>query len=143
MNINLTRVLTATAGLILGAVPISAHHSFAAEYDRGKTVTLTGAVTKIEWINPHARIHIDVKDEGGNVGNWEIELGSPAGLLRLGWTRNSLKIGEMVVVNGYLAKDGSNLANSTSVTVNGRKMFSGSSSENTDTNPSQAGTVNP
>jgi hypothetical protein len=143
MNINLRRVLTATAALILTAVPISAHHSFAAEYDRGKTVTLTGAVTRIEWINPHARIHIDVKDESGNVGNWEIELGSPAGLLRLGWTRNSLKIGEMVVVNGYLAKDGSNLANSTSVTVNGRKMFSGSSSENNDTNPSQAGTVNP
>jgi hypothetical protein len=143
MNINLRRVLTATAALILAAVPISAHHSFAAEYDRGKTVTLTGAVTRIEWINPHARIHIDVKDESGNVGNWEIELGSPAGLLRLGWTRNSLKIGEMVVVNGYLAKDGSNLANSTSVTVNGRKMFSGSSSENNDTNPSQAGPVNP
>jgi hypothetical protein len=143
MNITLTRVYAAMAGLILAAVPMSAHHSFAAEYDRGKTVTLTGSVTKLEWINPHARIHIDVKDESGNVGNWEIELGSPAGLLRLGWTRNSVKIGEMVVVNGYLAKDGSNLANSTSVTVNGRKLFSGSSSENNDTNPSQTGTANP
>jgi hypothetical protein len=129
MRVDFAFALAATAGVILAAVPLSAHHSFATEYDRGKAVTLTGSVTKVEWINPHARIHIDVKDASGNVANWEIELGSPAGLLRLGWTRNSLKIDEVVVVNGYLAKDGSNLANSTSVTVNGRKMFSGSSSE--------------
>jgi hypothetical protein len=135
MRINLAFALAAAAGVILAAVPVSAHHSFATEYDRSKPVTLTGSVTKVEWINPHARIHIDVKDESGNVANWEIELGSPAGLLRLGWTRNSLKIDEMVVVNGYLAKDGSNLANSSSVTVNGRKMFSGSSAD--------AGNVNP
>jgi len=136
MRINLAFAQAATAGVILAAVTVSAHHSFATEYDRSKAITLTGSVTKVEWINPHARIHIDVKDEKGNVANWEIELGSPAGLLRLGWTRNSLKIDEVVVVNGYLAKDGSNLANSTSVTFNGRKMFSGSSSENGNGNPS-------
>jgi hypothetical protein len=141
MRINLTFALAATAGVILAAVSVSAHHSFATEYDRSKAVTLTGSVTRVEWINPHARIHIDVKDEKGNVANWEIELGSPAGLLRLGWTRNSLKIDEVVVVNGYLAKDGSNLANSTSVTVNGRKMFAGSSSDTQNGDP--APTANP
>ncbi len=136
MKNSFTFVLAAAAGLMLAAVPLFAHHSFAAEYDRGKTVTLTGSVTRFEWINPHARFHMDVKDEKGNVANWEIELGSPAGLLNRGWTRNSLKIGEVVVVTGYLAKDGSNLANSTTVTLNGRRLFAGSSSEPSEGNPS-------
>ena len=122
----LTFVVAAAAGLTL-TVPVFAHHSFATEYDRNKPVTLTGAVTRLEWINPHARFHMDVKDESGKIANWEIEMGSPAGLLRLGWTRNSLKIGEVVIVAGFLAKDGTNLANSSSVTLNGRRMFSGSS----------------
>ena len=135
MKNSLTFVIAATAGVFLAAVPLFGHHSFATEYDRGKPVMLTGSVTKLEWINPHARFHMDVKDESGNVANWEIEMGSPAGLLRLGWTRNSLKFGDVVVVNGYLAKDGSNLANSTTVTLNGRRLFSGSSSEN-GSNPS-------
>jgi hypothetical protein len=135
MKSSLTFVVAATAGVFLAAVPLSGHHSFATEYDRSKPVTLTGSVTKLEWINPHARFHMDVKDESGNVVNWEIEMGSPAGLLRLGWTRNSLKFGEVVVVNGYLAKDGSNLANSTTVTLNGRRLFSGSSTES-GSNPS-------
>jgi hypothetical protein len=130
-----TFLVTATAALLLAAVPVLGHHSFATEYDRNKPVTLTGSVTKLEWINPHARFHIDVKDEAGAVANWEIEMGSPAGLLRLGWTRNSLKIGEVVVVNGYLAKDGTHLANSTTVTLDGRRLFSGSSAENSG-NPS-------
>jgi hypothetical protein len=136
-----TFVFVATTALGLTAVPAVAHHSFAAEYDRAKPVTLTGAVTKVEWINPHARFHMDVKDDKGGVANWEVELGSPAGLLRSGWTRNSLKIGEEVVVNGYLAKDGANLANSTTVTVNGKRLFAGSSSETT--NPSPTGPANP
>jgi hypothetical protein len=138
MRINLAFAQAATAGVILAAVTVSAHHSFATEYDRSKPVTLTGSVTRVEWINPHARFHMDVKDDKGNVANWEIELGSPAGLLRNGWTRNSLKIDEVVVVAGYLAKDGSNLANSSSVTVNGRKMFAGSSADTGTGNPSPA-----
>lgn len=122
-------VLMVGAVLILAAVPIVAHHSFAAQFDRNKPVTLTGPVTKIEWINPHARFFMDApRDSGGKVVNWEIELTSTAGLLRRGWTRTSLKIGETVTVNGSLAKDGSNLANATTVTLSdGKRVFAGSS----------------
>jgi hypothetical protein len=105
-----------------------AHHSFAAQYDRNKPTTLNGPVTKIDWINPHARFFMDVKDATGKVTNWEIELAAPAMLLRRGWTRNSLKVGETVTVNGSLAKDGSNLANASTVTLSdGKKVFAGSS----------------
>src|SRR5690242_18296207 len=95
----------------LAAVPAVAHHSFAAEYDNKKSVDLTGTVTKVEWMNPHARFYLDVKDDSGKVTNWEFELGSPNGLMRQGWTRNSMKIGDSVSVQGSMAKDGSNLAN--------------------------------
>jgi hypothetical protein len=116
-------------GLVLAAVPMLAHHSFAAEYDRSKSVTLKGAVTKVEWMNPHARFYVDVKDDKGSVTNWEFELGSPNGLMRAGWTRNSLKEGDVVTVAGSLAKDGSHLANASSVTLdNGKKVLSGVSS---------------
>jgi hypothetical protein len=106
-----------------------AHHSFAAQYDRNKPKTLGGAVvTKIDWINPHARFFVDAKDDSGKVVNWEVELAAPAMLLRRGWTRNSLKVGEAVTVNGSLAKDGSNLLNATTVTLSdGKKVFAGSS----------------
>ena len=135
MKIRSLAVLAVSAGVILAAVPVLAHHSFAAEYDRNKPVTVTGAVTKVEWINPHARFHMDVKDDSGKTVNWEIELGSPAGLIRRGWTRNSLKIGESVTVAGFLAKDGSSLVNSTTVTLSdGRRVFAGSSSD-AGTNP--------
>ena len=127
--------LAAGFGLLLVAAPARSHHSFAAEYDRSKPVTLIGPVTRVEWINPHARFHMDVKDSGGKVASWEIEMGSPAGLIRRGWSRNSLKIGEPVTVEGFLAKDGSNLANSSTVKLSdGRRVFAGSSSETT-TNP--------
>ena len=123
-------VLGIGVGVILAAVPAQAHHSFAAEYDRNKPVTLTGAVTKVDWVNPHARFHMDVKDASGKIVNWEIEMGSPAGLIRRGWTRNSLKIGEPVTVEGFLAKDGSPLANSSTVKLSdGRRVFAGSSAD--------------
>jgi Family of unknown function (DUF6152) len=105
-----------------------AHHSFAAQYDRSKPATLNGPVTKVDWINPHARFFVDSKDASGKIVNWEVELAAPAMLLRRGWTRNSMKIGEVVTVNGSLAKDGSNLMNATTVTLSdGKKVFAGSS----------------
>ena len=114
----------------LAALPAAAHHSFAAEYDNNKKVDLTGTVTKVEWMNPHARFYLDVKDDGGKVTNWEFELGSPNGLMRQGWTRNSMKIGDSVNVQGSMAKDGSNLANARTVKLSdGRKLFAGSASE--------------
>jgi len=116
-------------GLMLAAVPMLAHHSFSAEYDRSKSVTLKGTVTKVEWMNPHARFYVDVKDDKGATTNWEFELGSPNGLMRSGWTRNSLKQGDVITVAGSLAKDGSHLANAQSVTMeNGKKVLSGVSS---------------
>ena len=127
MKINSPLFVAAGLGLML-AVPVFAHHSFAAQYDRDKPVTLVGPVTKIDWINPHARFFVDVKDASGKVVNWEVELAAPAMLMRRGWTRNSLKLGEPVTVNAFLAKDGSNLANASTVTlVDGRKVFAGSS----------------
>jgi hypothetical protein len=118
-------VLAATL-LGLAAVPAVAHHSFAAEYDSNKPITLSGTVTKVEWTNPHARFYADVKDASGTVVNWEFELGSPNGLMRRGWTRNSLKTGDAITVEGYSAKDGSHLVNARTVTMaDGKKVFAG------------------
>ena len=114
--------------VVLIAVPLMAHHSFAAQYDRSKPVTLTGPVTKLDWINPHARFFMDVTGNDGKVVNWEVELGPPAMLMRNGWTKSALAIGESVTVNGSLAKDGSHLLNATTVTMsNGKRVFAGSS----------------
>ena len=125
-------VLAAMFVLAISAGQASAHHSFAAQYDRNKPITLTGPVTKVDWINPHARIFVEAKDASGKVANWEIELGPPAILMRNGWTRNAVKIGETVTVNGSLAKDGSNLANASSITLaNGKRVFAGSSGGDT------------
>jgi hypothetical protein len=128
MKAKLLAVTIAGLGLLLCSVPMLAHHSFAAEYDSAKPVTLTGTVTNVEWMNPHARFYIDVKDEKGETANWELELGSPNGLMRQGWTRNSLKKGDQVTITGSLAKDGSKLANARTVQLaDGRKVFAGSS----------------
>ena len=117
----------------LAAVPAIAHHSFAAEYDAAKPITLTGTVTKVEWMNPHARFYIDVKDESGKMTNWELELGSPNGLMRRGWTRHSMKEGDTVTVQGSLAKDGSSMANARTVKLgDGRQLFAGSATETGD-----------
>ena len=130
MKAKLLAVVVAGLGLLLCTVPMLAHHSFAAEYDSAKPVTLTGTVTNVEWMNPHARFYIDVKDEKGEVTNWELELGSPNGLMRQGWTRNSLKKGDTVTVAGSLAKDGSKLANARTVKLaDGRQVFAGSAEE--------------
>lgn len=123
-------VLVAGMGLLVSAVPVWAHHSFEAEYDSKKPVEVKGTVTKMEWMNPHARFYVDVKDESGKVTSWNFELGSPNVLKRQGWARDSLKVGDVVTVEGYLAKDGSNLANARRVTLaDGRKVFNGSAGE--------------
>jgi hypothetical protein len=129
-RVGLLGSLVAGAAFLLGTAPAFAHHSFAAEYDSAKPVTVTGTVTKVEWMNPHARFYIDVKDASGNVINWEFELGSPNGLMRQGWTRHSLKEGDEVTVSGFLAKDGSRLANARTVKLaDGRKVFAGSATD--------------
>jgi uncharacterized protein DUF6152 len=119
-------VLSVSAGLLLASAPALAHHSFAAQYDNNKPITLKGSVTKLEWMNPHARFYIDVKDDQGKVTNWEFELGNLNALIRAGWTRDSLKPGDEITVDGFLARDGSPLVNATSVVMsNGRKAFAG------------------
>jgi hypothetical protein len=106
------------------------HHSFTAEYDSAKLMQFTGTVTKVEWTNPHARFYVDVKDARGVVTNWNFELGSPILLRKLGWSRDSLKIGEQVSIEGYLAKDGAKMANARKVTLaDGRSVFAGSSAD--------------
>ena len=112
------------------ALPSHAHHSFAAEYDASKPITLTGKVTKVEWTNPHIFIYLDVADEKtGAAVNWALELGAPNALMRLGWKRDSLKPDDVITVEGTLAKDGSRLANATTIVMKatGQRMLAGSS----------------
>ena len=110
--------------------PAAAHHSFAAQYDASKPVTLKGVVTKIEWTNPHARFYIDVQDDAGNKANWNLELASPNVLKRAGWSSGSLKEGDEVTVEGSLARSGANMANARLVTFpNGTRVFARSAQD--------------
>ena len=117
--------------VLLASMSARAHHSFSSVFDGKKPITLTGPVTKIEWANPHIHLYIDVKDETGTVINWAIEMGSPNLLIRLGWTRHAIKVGDVVTIEGQLARDGSKLANARTVLLGGKKMFAASSQGNT------------
>jgi len=119
-------VFAAAAALPLTTMTISAHHAFTAEYDENKRVTVSGTVTKFEWTNPHAWLYVDGKDESPKAANWGFEMGSPNGLLHRGWRRTELKRGDQVTVEGYRAKDGSNVANARTIALpDGRKLFGG------------------
>ena len=127
----LTRLTLAVAATALTAIaPVAAHHSFAAEYDQDKPLKLTGAVTRIEWMNPHVYFYIDVKDSAsGRVASWAFEMGAPAVIARTGWTRTTMKIGDLVIVDGSQAKSGRPHGNARSVTManTGKKLGAGSS----------------
>lgn len=118
-------------GVLLAVAPAMAHHSFAAEYDSKKPVTLKGIVTKVDWMNPHVYFYLDVKDENGNIANWAMEMGPPTLLQKAGWNRNTMKVGDEVIVQGILAKDGAKQANARSVTMaaTGQKLGAASSQD--------------
>jgi len=127
-------LLAVACGTFLTVTPLPAHHSFSAEYDSKKPVTLKGIITKVEWMNPHVYFYLDVASESGDITNWALEMGPPNGLERSGWTRNTMKVGDEVIVEATLAKDNSKQANARSVTMasTGKKLGAGSSER---TNP--------
>ena len=130
MRFRWTMAGAALVGLITAAAPVVAHHSFAAEYDRDKPLKLTGAVTRVEWQNPHAYFYIDVKDpQSGRVVNWAFEMAAPAVLQRTGWKRSSMKVGDVLIVEGWAAKDGAHHGNARVVTMaaTGERLGAGSS----------------
>ena len=125
----LSAVVAGVALLLLAAVPLLAHHAFASEFDAKKPVKFKGTVTKMEWINPHAWIHVSVKKPDGTVEEWMVEAGTPNTLLRRGLTKDSLKAGTEIVVDGYQSKDGSLRANGRDLTLpNGQTLFLGGTS---------------
>ena len=123
-----TRLFITSACWLVTALPVLAHHSFAAEFDSTKPVSLKGSVTKLEWLNPHVWVYLEVKDDQGNVQHWQCEGGAPNTLMRNGWSKDSLKPGDQVLIDGYLAKDGSKTCNARAVKLpDGRSVFAGSS----------------
>ena len=126
------------------AVPALAHHSFAAEFDAKQPITLEGVVTRIQWNNPHTWFYIDVKTQSGTVEHWQCETGAPIELVRRGWRKNDLKVGDQVTVHGFRAKDGTNTANARLVTLpNGKKVFSGSADDGGPATHPESGTTHP
>jgi len=129
MRKGVVALLALAVGVVVSVAPAMAHHSFSAEFDGTKAVTLKGYVTKVEWTNPHVWFYIDVKQPNGTVENWGFEMGPPHGLQGRGWTRTTMKLGEEVVVDGTLAKNGSHRGNARNVTIaaTGKKMGAASS----------------
>ena len=125
----MTRGITAllmTIAVLASGLSVAAHHSFSAQYDRDKPITLKGAITKMEWANPHIYFYIDVAETGGATAHWAIEGGAPNTLYRAGWRRDSARVGDLVTVDGFLARDGTKLVNmQTAVLADGRKLFVG------------------
>ena len=127
MNTKLFARLTIALGLAGAALPLAAHHSFAAEFDGAKQITLSGTVSKVDWVNPHAWVYVDVKGDDGSVVTWALESGAPNALYRAGWRKDDLKVGDKVTFSAFLAKDGSHTAAAREVTLpDGRKVFAGS-----------------
>ena len=121
-------MIVAAVGIVLGAVPVLAHHAFSAEFDGNRPVTLRGTVVKMEWINPHSWITIDVKGKDGTVVSWMVEAGAPNAMFRRGFRKDSLPVGTEILIEGFQAKSGKNMANGRDLTFpDGRKLFMGSS----------------
>jgi uncharacterized protein DUF6152 len=128
MTAKKTVLLIAIVGLLLAAAPLAAHHAFAAEFDVNQPVKVKGIITKVEWVNPHAWLYVDVKGDDGKLVNWHFELGAPNALFRLGWKKDSIPAGTAVEITGYRAKSGESVANGRSITLpDGRELFSGGS----------------
>jgi Family of unknown function (DUF6152) len=124
MRIHLAAIIA--CAITTAALPISAHHSFAAEYDASKAIRITGVINKVEWTNPHSYLYIDVKDDHGNLVTWTSEGGAPNALSRRGFRRNDIKLGDTVTIDGYGAKDGSHLMDARRITLSdGRSFYSG------------------
>jgi hypothetical protein len=122
----MSRTLRAAVVLLFMTIPGWSHHSFSAEYDENKLVTVSGIVAKFEWVNPHALLYVEGKDTEGKAGSWKFEMGAPGGLESRGWKRTDLKEGDQITVDGFAAKDRSNLANARMVRLaDGRKLFGG------------------
>ena len=123
------KMMLALIGVVLASAGAAAHHSYSAEFDADKPIKVTGVVTKVDWKNPHALFFMDVKDETGKVANWGWELASPTQLMRAGWTRASMKVGDVVIAEGTLARDGSNHGNAKAIVMasTGKRLFAGSS----------------
>ena len=132
MNMRTLALLAASCCLISAGTPAVAHHSFAAEYDRDRPITISGTVTMLEWTNPHARLYVDALNEDGEVVHWDLEMGPPNGLMRLGWRRDSLPAGTEVTVSGFRSRTVENIANARTITLSdGREVFTGSSFDTT------------